>query len=593
MAVACPTCGKASRDPEFCEYCRTDLRPTVVPQPPLFCPLGDNPVPLNLDHLLSLTHPDAGVYLATGDEWWRVHWLDARAEPEWHQAWQQRQEVAAPGLPLGHTAVSSRGLWIFTPSVGASSTPWIAADRVSPIEHLRHLVAFVADLTDLLEDLHRRGFFWMNFDPAELERGADGQLRITNLDVRLFAHGRAPHTLAVHEAYAAPEIVYLNVADLGPRTDVFHLSAFCYYWLARRLPGGLPGEGLEAVDFHLPPLRIYAPEMPEGIAAVLTRGMSPEARHRFATPRQFLEHLREAAHRAEARRAFTGSVRFDLGSHSRTGRSKTALGRANEDQAFVRRYIDPERILLMVADGITTCDIGNGALASLIATIVVENELDRMTDPAEFAGRIGVACARSSQTLLDWAMEKGYRDQLREGRDLMGSTLTVGWLNGSSVQIANLGDSRAYLITDHRIEQLTVDGDLASDLLSHGTPPEQVRELGLMTKALRKCIGGCELDPEGRIDPMSDSSIPTLSEWQLLPGDILVLCTDGLVEEGAFLEPEILVEIVRNHPSAGAQELADLFAEAADALQRVPSPQEPDGFGDNVSCVVVRVLPGT
>ena len=46
----------------------------------------------------------------------------------------------------------------------------------------------------------------------------------------------------------------------------------------------------------------------------------------------------------------------------------------------------------------------------------------------------------------------------------MGTTLTVGWLEHHELSLSNLGDSRAYLITEHAIEQLTVDGDLASDL---------------------------------------------------------------------------------------------------------------------------------
>ena len=171
----------------------------------------------------------------------------------------------------------------------------------------------------------------------------------------------------------------------------------------------------------------------------------------------------------------------------------------------------------------------------------------------------------------------------------MGSTLTAAWLEENRLTIANLGDSRAYLIEGMRVEQLTVDGDLASDLLQHGMPPEQVRDLGLMTRALRRCIGGCELDAQGEPTIVAESSDPSLTDWRLLPGDVVVLCSDGLVEEGAFLEPELLVEIVRNHPDASAQELALLFSDAADSLQRVPSAQEPEGFGDNISCIVLRI----
>src|SRR5437667_3073751 len=116
----------------------------------------------------------------------------------------------------------------------------------------------------------------------------------------------------------------------------------------------------------------------------------------------------------------------------------------------------------------------------------------------------------------------------------MGTTLTVGWLQGHELSVANLGDSRAYLITDKVVEQLTVDGDLASDLLARGAAPEEVRELGGMGRALRECIGGCITTENGEVAVLIESCTPRISRWPLLPGDVIVLCTDGLVEEGYF-----------------------------------------------------------
>src|SRR5262249_61210049 len=105
--------------------------------------------------------------------------------------------------------------------------------------------------------------------------------------------------------------------------------------------------------------------------------------------------------------------------------------------------------------------------------------------------RLTRAAGRHGAELLLWgAMEKGYKDQLAEGRDLMGTTLTAGWLQGNRLSLANLGDSRAYLIDDDMVEQLTVDGDLGSELLATGTPPEEVRELGGLGRALRVCVAG-------------------------------------------------------------------------------------------------------
>ena len=565
-----------------------------MPSPPESCPLPSGQVLLGEEDRRALHDPEAYHLLAgdpAGDEpWWRVHWLQDAAADDWRQSGTDRERVRIPGIPRVRSVAVSEGIWIFAPAVGRS--PWFATRVGSAMERLERILHAAHELGELLENLHARGVFWMNFAPAELERDLSERLRITNLDLHVFPVGQAPHQLAIDPAYAVPEVVYLKGAELGPRTDVHHLSVFAYYALGGRFPHGLAGDGMEAVDFRLPPLRIYYPDLPEGVQTVLDRGMAPEPHHRYATPRQFVEHLRAAFDRAARRRAFAGPVYWDLGSDCRAGRSKKALQRANEDHVVVRIFERPDNTahaFLAVADGITSCDIGSGAIASRIAGIVIENAIERVADADEFRAGIGTICRRSSQALIDWAIEKGYRNELRLGRDLMGSTLTAAWLEENRITIANLGDSRAYLLEGTRVEQLTVDGDLASDLLQNGMPPEQVRELGIMTRALRRCIGGCELDAKGEPTIVADSSDPSLTEWRLLPGDVVVLCSDGLVEEGAFLEPELLVEIVRNHPKASAQALAILFADAADSLQRVPSAQEPEGFGDNISCIVVKI----
>lgn len=589
MAVLCPVCQALSTDFDFCEHCQADLRALLTPRPPAECPLPGGVFVLSEDQRDQLGTPENNILVTNQERWLRLHWIDRRAEPEWHAAWKHRQGLALGVLPKVEAIEVDEGTWVTATTTGQAFSPWSASRHGSPLEDLQQLIGFVSDLAEVLEELHSHGLVWLNFDPTELERDPRGRVRISNLDVRAFPIGDAPHVLAVHQAYAAPEVVYLRTADLGPRTDVFHLSAMCYYWLARYLPQGLPGDGLEAVDFHLPPLRVYSPMLPEGIAAVLSRGMAAEAAHRFATPAAMVREFKDALERAQVRRAYRGAVAWDIGSRSIAGRTKTALKRGNEDQAFVRTFPDPDRALVGVADGITTCDVGNGALASFITTVVLENHFGGEMHIKDFHLRIAETCRKCSETLLEWAIEKGHRERLLAGEDLMGTTLVAGWLEGTSLAISNLGDSRAYLIVGGRIEQLTVDGDLASDLLAQGTPPERVREIGSMGKALRQCIGGCELHPDGQLGILEDSSTPSLSRWTLVPGDILVLCTDGLVEEGAFLEPEILVEIVRNHPQATAQELADLFVDAADSLQRVPSFLEPEGFGDNVSCVVVKV----
>ena len=72
---------------------------------------------------------------------------------------------------------------------------------------------------------------------AEVGRGLAALLRITNLDVELFPFQSMPERVRVHPHFAAPEVVQFRVDDGGPRTDVYHLAMFAYYWLAGWLAG--------------------------------------------------------------------------------------------------------------------------------------------------------------------------------------------------------------------------------------------------------------------------------------------------------------------------------------------------------------------
>ncbi len=492
-------------------------------------------------------------------------------------------------LPPARLLEHADGAWAVFEATCDWPVPWTSPPGEA-IKDLERLLVFAQALAETLEELHRHRLAWLPFDPVEIERDGAGRMRITNLDLRVFPFGQCPEDLRTKAAFAAPEIARFHAAEVGPRTDVYHLALCCWYWLARMLPDGIPGAGLDAFYHELPPLRIYAPTVPEGIETVLRQGLAVVAGQRFTSPSGLVEALREAVHRSRIRRRWTGSIRWEIGQHTRAGRTKEALQKANEDQILVREQPSPPRALVAVADGISTCDVGSGQTASLIATVALDKAFDARARGADFAVKITDLCRHGTQTLLDWAMEKGYAEQLSQGRDLMGTTLTAGWLEGRELQLANLGDSRAYLVDGPLVEQLTVDGDLGSHLLGQRTPPEQLRELGLMAKALRECIGGCTVTPQGKVEVLDDSCIPKITRWPLLPGDIVVLCTDGLVEDGAFLDEAALGELVQAHRKMPAQELAELLVEAADALQRLPTPLEPEGFGDNISCVVIKIL---
>jgi protein phosphatase len=449
---------------------------------------------------------------------------------------------------------------------------------------------FLDLLREALETLHAAGLVWLTFDPGEMEL-VGGRLGFTNLDLRLYHWGQCPRELTIVPGFAAPEIARFEPGRIDRRTDVFHLAMFAYYWLARYLPVGFLGGGLECCNFALPPLRIFAPDLPIGVPAVLDRGLAIDPQNRFATVGELCEALADVLASAEARYWVSVPVRWEIGLHTRTGKCKESRNTVNEDNLLLKEFAAPCRALVAVADGISSCQVGSGALASRTASEVLEATFGPDSREYDFSNRMSSACLRGGELLLDWAISQGQREKLLVGHQLMGTTLTVAWLEGRYLTLANLGDSRAYLVDAQGIEQLTVDGDLGCALLTAGAPPEEVQEMGSLAGTLRDCLGGCYRTPEGDLAIDLDRCRPTISRWPLLPGDIVVLCTDGLVEEGQFLEPQELACLVRENQALPAAKLAEKLADVVDARQRLPSEEEPEGWGDNISCAVIKIGP--
>jgi PPM family protein phosphatase len=600
MSVQCSICGRLSQDLEFCDNCNADLGSSGDRLAPALCPVAGEGTPLTLEQRNLLSFPESAILVARDGVAARVHWI---SPGDWRQrgrALENRLSVSVPSLPTGRLIEDGSGRWLAFDTFLDRPLPWQQSIFSDPLQELQRLSAWVDSVAGVLEALHRQSLVWLNFDPNALEdlgpldASSNGnglldrrRLRITNLDLELYPFGTMPERVRVHPHYAAPEIVQFRMDDISPRTDVFHLAMFAYYWLTGQLPDGLAGGGLERYDYALPHLRIFTPHLPEGIIPVVMRGLSIAPHERYESPRAFAEALAAGLLRVHERRSFTGRLSWDLGGHTRTGRSKTEAQRGNEDAILIKQ--DDESALALVADGVSTCDIGSGGLASMMTSIVIENALAEACSHDNFPAVIAAATERGSFGLLEWALAHDCRADLEAGKDLMGTTVTVAWLRGHELSVANLGDSRAYLVSGGTIEQLTVDGDLASDLLAQGAAPEEVRELGTMARALRECVGGCIKTDDGELATLPESAHPKVSRWPLMPGDVIVLCTDGLVEEGFFLEPATLATVVRDNPHLPASDLALLLVEAADALQRLPTILEPDGFGDNISCLVIKI----
>jgi PPM family protein phosphatase len=144
----------------------------------------------------------------------------------------------------------------------------------------------------------------------------------------------------------------------------------------------------------------------------------------------------------------------------------------------------------------------------------------------------------------------------------MGATLTVGWVNGSKLSLAHVGDSRSYLLRAGSLQQLTSDHSLVAEQVRRGILTPQQAEESDMQSVLLRALGA---HPEVEVD---------IEEIDLIPRDVLLFCSDGLTR--MVTEPEIAGCLqAETDPGTAAQKLVELANDR--------------GGLDNVTVVVARI----
>jgi serine/threonine protein phosphatase PrpC len=607
--ILCPWCKKQSSDPEFCDHCNREIA-AAARKPEAAPPVAKLRSGVALDcsgwGRGWQEDPETPLTVSLDAATYRLYGIRRTLWAEFRPRLETRAAVRIPELPPIETVPTQGGMiiaveaWPDRPN--RLLTPARGAFRDGVLTGLDECLAACRTLGKVFAALHQAGLVWLTFDPARLEVRGE-QLRVTNLDLGVFLAGTAPEQLRLSRRYSPPEVCRFVDVKIGPATDVFHLGAYAYYHLTDLLPEGFAGRGLEAFEFRIPSMRIFQPHLPLGIGTVIERALAKDPARRFPTINEFLDELAFAVEAARARQAGVGPLRCDAGGCSRTGRAKTALGTVNQDRVFIQplpaapkspdRTLAREGCLLMVADGITNSRVGSGDLASEMGCQFVAEELQRrwpeLKGPQEVESALIQSCQGATEKIVEKALTLIQKGQQVRECDMMSTTAVIGLLEGGRLHLANVGDSRAYLIRGATFEQLTVDGDVASVAIAEGMPPELVQNMGLSARAIARCLGACCEDDQGRLLADMERATPAITRWPLAPGDVLLFCTDGLIEEGAFLEPQEAAEIIMVCGGQPIQTVADRLVMAADSRQREPTPEEPRGFGDNVSCVVVRL----
>ena len=176
-----------------------------------------------------------------------------------------------------------------------------------------------------------------------------------------------------------------------------------------------------------------------------------------------------------------------------TGRKR----RHNEDVYVV----DPP--IFAIADGM------GGANAGEVAAALAADALRETAD--------GGSGEKAVVTLIQEANRRVYQQATEDtAKSGMGTTMTVALLDDGRVRIGHVGDSRAYLIRDGELSQLTDDHSLVGELVRSGKLTPEDAETHPQRSVITRALG---TDPDVDVDTVT---IETRS------GDLFLLCSDGL-----------------------------------------------------------------
>ena len=233
-----------------------------------------------------------------------------------------------------------------------------------------------------------------------------------------------------------------------------------------------------------------------------------------------------------------------------TGKSETGRRQQNEDSFLT--CVENGHVIAAVSDGMGGHAAGDYASRFTTETVVSDIRDSHETNP--------IRLIRHAYEVANAAIiEEAHRLPDHEG---MGTTLVVATIIGDCLYVANVGDSRLYVIDD-RISQITRDHSLVEEMVRAGEIEMSAARNHPMKNKITRAVGG---DHEIRVD---------FFDMQLKEGDMVLMCTDGLTN---MVEDEDIRLIVKSS------------SDVVGAVQGLADKANANGGLDNIGIVLIEPL---
>ena len=230
------------------------------------------------------------------------------------------------------------------------------------------------------------------------------------------------------------------------------------------------------------------------------------------------------------------------------GRTDVGLVRTNNEDRFL---IAEDLGLALVADG-----MGGAACGEVAAQMTADCVAEMLRVPSEAGAIAALEAAITEANRRVWLHARNTHEC-----NGMGTTIVAACWRGARLAIANVGDSRAYLLRHGELTQLSYDQSLVNELRHNlGLTDEQIKRYA-NRNVLTQAIGTSE-----------NVAIRT-TEIDFVPGDVVLLCSDGL---HGIVADEAILEILLQ-PVVMDLQITHLI----DAAKRA-------GANDNVTITIIR-----
>ncbi len=239
----------------------------------------------------------------------------------------------------------------------------------------------------------------------------------------------------------------------------------------------------------------------------------------------------------------------------------TDVGRArdhNEDYLDAFSPPDPTQRrqkgdLFIVADGMGGHQAGDVASQTAVNVISHEYYANPDTD-------VRAALTSAIKKANAFIYQEAEQDPSRAG---MGTTVVAAVIRGRELYLANVGDSRAYLMRGNKVQQATRDHSFVAEQVRAGLLTVDEARAHPQRNVITRALGS---RPEVKVDTYSG---------ELQAGDVLLLCTDGLSE---YVHEDDMQTILGQYPPE-------------EAVPRMIALANSRGGSDNISTIVIQVGP--